>query len=129
MNPIQRIWESVGLLHFLYFKDLFIYLWLCWVFVPLWRLSLIVASGVTLPCGEWASHHGGCSCCRARALGTWASVAVVQGLCCSITCGIFLDQGLNLCPLHYKADSLPLDNLEAQWVPYFVQGSILLLAA
>ena len=69
------------------------------------------------------SRHVGFSSCGARAL------AVVQGLCCSITCGIFLDQGLNLCPLHYKADSLPLDNLEAQWVPYFVQGSILLLAA
>ena len=31
-----------------------------------------------------------------------------HGLCCSVGCGIFLDQGLNLCPLHWQADSQPL---------------------
>ena len=29
-------------------------------------------------------------------------------LSCSMTCGIFLDQGWNLCLLHWQADSLPL---------------------
>ena len=33
---------------------------------------------------------------------------MVHGLCCSAACGIFPDQGLNLCPLHWQADSLPL---------------------
>ena len=37
-------------------------------------------AGATLCCGAWASHCGGFSCCRARALGTWASVVVAQGL-------------------------------------------------
>ena len=32
-----------------------------------------------LRCCMWASHCGGFSCCRARALGTWASVAVAHG--------------------------------------------------
>ena len=28
--------------------------------------------------------------------------------CCSVACGIFLDQGLNLCPLHWQVNSYPL---------------------
>ena len=31
-------------------------------------------------CGEQASHCGGLSCCRAWALGAWASVVVACGL-------------------------------------------------
>ena len=31
---------------------------------------------------------------------SWSSAAL-----CSIACGILLDQGLNLCPLHWQADS------------------------
>ena len=31
-------------------------------------------------------------------------------LSCSMTCGIFLDQGWNLCLLHWQADSLPLSH-------------------
>ena len=72
------------------------------------RLSLVVASGATLRCGVQASHCSGFSCCRARALGTWASVVVARGLSCSTACGIFPDQGLNPCPLHWQVDSYPL---------------------
>ena len=36
--------------------------------------------GTTPCCGEWASHCGDFSCCRARALGAWASVVVAQRL-------------------------------------------------
>ena len=43
--------------------------------------------------------------CRAQALGAWASVVVAHGLSCSVTCGIFLDQDSNPCPLHWQADS------------------------
>ena len=46
----------------------------------------------------------------ARALeGSWAlsigSVVVVQEPSCSVARGIFLDQGSNLCPLHWQVDS------------------------
>ena len=102
------------------FVYLFIYLFifgcvrsslLCTGFLQLWR------AGATLRCGARASHCGGFSCCRARALGTWASVVVahglqsagsvvvVHGLSCSTTCGIFPDQGSNPCPLHWQAGS------------------------
>ena len=33
------------------------------------------------------------------------SVVAAHGLSCSATCGIFPDQGSNLCPLHWEADS------------------------
>ena len=54
--------------------------WLCWVFVAACRLSLVATSGATLHCRGRASHCGGFPCCRARALGVWASVAVARGL-------------------------------------------------
>ena len=111
-------------------KDLFInflpVLGLCFLekenFLWLWRM------GATHPCGAWASHFGGFSYCRAwakesmgeRELGrkrAWASaviarrlysagsVIVAHRLSWSLACGIFLDQELNLCPLHCKVDS------------------------
>ena len=36
------------------------------------------------------------------------SVVEALGLSCSAACGIFPDQGLNYCPLHWQADSYPL---------------------
>ena len=62
------------------------------------------------------------SCCRAWTLGTWGSVVVarrlqstgsvvvVHRLSRSVACGIFSDQGSNLCPLKWQADSQPLDH-------------------
>ena len=41
----------------------------------------------------------GFSCCRAWALGGWALAVAAHGLNGSMACGIFLDQGSNLCPL------------------------------
>ena len=42
-------------------------------------------AGATLHCSARASHRGGFSCCRAWALGAWASVAVARGLS---SCGL-----------------------------------------
>ena len=95
-------------------------------FLQLWRAR------ATVCCGARASHCSGFSCCRAWALGEWASVVVAHGLqylwCMgsavvarglqstgsvvvahglswSAARGIFPDQGSNLCPLHWQADS------------------------
>ena len=38
------------------------------------------------------------------------SVVVAHGLSCSVACGIFPDQGSNPYPLHWQADSQPLDH-------------------
>ena len=87
---------------------LFIYLWLCWVFVSMRGLSLVAASG-----GHSSSRCTGLSLSRPLLLRSTGSrcagsVVVVHGLSCSAACGIFPDQGSNPCPLHWQADSQPL---------------------
>ena len=59
---------------YIFFKFyLFIYFWLCWVFIAACGLSPVAAS-------VRASHCSGFSCCRAQALGARASVVVARGL-------------------------------------------------
>ena len=87
---------------------LFIYLWLCWFFVSVRGLSLVVASG-----GHSSSRCAGLSLSRPFLLrGTGSrrasSAIVAHGPSCSVACGIFPDQGSNPCPLHWQADSQPL---------------------
>ena len=75
------------------------------------RLSLVVASGgCSLVGGVQASAGGGFSCCQTETLEGTGSAAVALGISCSLSCGIFLDQGLNPCPLHWREDSYPLDH-------------------
>ena len=71
-------------------------------------LSLVVASG-----GHSSSRCTGLSLSRPLLLRSTGSrcagsVVVAHGPNCSVACGIFPDQGSNLCPLHWQADSQPL---------------------
>ena len=75
----------------------FIYFWLHWVLAAAHGLSRVQRAG--------ASHSGGFSL-----LSSTGSVLGVHGLSCSVACGISLDQGLNLCPLHWQLESQPLDS-------------------
>ena len=61
--------------------------------------SLLVGTG---------SRLMGFNSCSSRALEHRLSSCA--GLSCSAACGIFLDQGLNPCLLHWKADSLSLSH-------------------
>ena len=96
---------------FLFFMNLFIYLfyfWLCWVFVCVRGLSLVVVSG-----GHSSSRCAGLSLSRPLLLRSTGSrragsVVAAHGPSCSAACGIFPDQGSNPCPLHWQADSQPL---------------------
>ena len=88
----------------------FIYFWLCWVFVAVQPFSSWSEQGLLSSRGAWASHCGGFSCCRIQVLGTPASLVVAHKHSCPMACGIFPDQGSNWCPLHWQADSLPLDH-------------------
>ena len=95
---------------FVFFKFiyLFIYFWLCWVFVSVRGLSLVAASG-----GHSSSQCAGLSLSRPLLLRSTCSrragsVVVAHGPSCSTACGIFPDQDSNPCPLHWQADSQPL---------------------
>ena len=57
-------------------------------------------------CSEW----GLLFTMELRALLVVVSLAVEHGLCCGAAHGIFLDQGSNLCSLHWQEDSSPLDH-------------------
>ena len=90
------------------FLKKFLFIWLCWVFISVQGLSLVVASG-----GHSSSRCAGLSLSRPLLL--WStgsrcagSVVVAHGPSCSAACGIFPDQGSNPCPLHWQADSQPL---------------------
>ena len=64
---------SKSFVHFFYFLILFIYFWLCWVFVSVRGLSLVVASG-----GHSSSRCAGLSLSRALLLGAQAPDAQAQ---------------------------------------------------
>ena len=105
--------------------NLFIYFWLYWVFVATCRLSLVAASGgySLLRCMGFPLRQlflvveHGLQVCRlqylwhagsvvvAHVLQSAGLVVVAHGLSCSAVCGIFLDQDLKTCPLHWQADS------------------------
>ena len=99
----------VLLFSFSFFKIyLFIYLWLCWVFVSVRGLSPVAASG-----GHSSSRCAGLALSRPLLLRSTGSsragsVVVAHGPSCSVACGIFPDQGSNPCPLHWQADSQPV---------------------
>ena len=100
---------SHGFFFFFFLKGtLFIYLFILAVFVSVGGLSLVAASG-----GHSSSRCAGISLSQPLLL--WStgsrragSVVVAHGPSCSAARGIFPDQGSNLCPLHWQADSQPL---------------------
>ena len=87
---------------------LFIYFWLCWVFISARGLSPVAASG-----GHSLSRCAGLSPSRPLLLRSTGSrragsAIVAHGPSRSAACGILPDQGSNPCPLHWQADSQPL---------------------
>ena len=87
---------------------LFIYFWLCWIFVSVRGLSPVVASG-----GHSSSGCTGLSLWQLLLLRSTSSrragsVVVAHGPSHSAACGILPDQDSNPCPLHWQADSQPL---------------------
>ena len=90
---------------------LFTYFGLRWVFAAEYRLSLVAESRGYSPvrvCGLLIAMTS--LVADSRLKGSQASiavgsVAVAHGFSCPTVCGIFPDQGLNLCPLCWQADS------------------------
>ena len=104
--PHSAPWSNTFFSYFFFFFNF----WLCWVFVAAHRFSLVAASGgySSLQCIDfslWCLLFLQSTGSRAHGLSGCSS-----GLNCSMVCGIFLDQGSNLCPLHWQADSQPLNH-------------------
>ena len=95
--------KALGFFFFLIIKKvfLFIYFWLLWVCIAMCRLLSVVASLV--------ADHG--------LQGEWTSIVVAHRLSCPVACRIFPNQGLNMCPLHWQANSQPLDHQESPASP------------
>ena len=104
----SKKFSVVAFLFFFLLNYLFIYLWLCWVFVSARGLSLAVASG-----GHSSSRCAGLSLSQPLLLRSTGcrragSAIVAHGSSCSAACGILPDQGPNPRPLHWQADPQPL---------------------
>ena len=116
--------KSCGLDHSSFLNNfIYLFIWGCAGSSLLCGLfSCCSERGLLSSCGARTSDCSGFSCCRALAVGhegfssfrpqalSTGSVVVVLGLSCSPARGIFPDQGLNLCLLHWQADSLPLSH-------------------
>ena len=86
------------------------FLFYCTFFTAAWAFSSCSEQGLTSSCGVQASCCGGFSCRRARALGCRPQSLWCTGLSCPTGRGIFADQGWSPHPLHWQADSQPLDH-------------------
>ena len=100
--------DLLNLFIFLKIHFIYLFIWLCWVFVSVRGLSLVATSG-----GHSSSQCAGLSLSRPLLLQSTGSrrtgsVVVAHGPSCSAACGIFPDQGSNPCPLHWQVDTQPL---------------------
>ena len=103
------LWCSSGPLFLI--KKLRICFWLHWVSCCAWAFSGLQRMGAPLCCSAWSSHMVSalvverglwarglrCVACRLQSSGPGV---MMHGPSCSMTCGIFLGQGSNPCPLH-----------------------------
>ena len=104
----QRILADTELLiEYPFFKV--IYLWFLWVFVAVSKLLSGCDEEGLLCYGTTSTRQG--SAAAARGPYSLGLAAVAHEL----SYGIFLDQGLNPCSLHWQADSLPLDHQGSHW--------------
>ena len=82
--------------------DEFLSFFLCWVFVALCGLLITVVSLL-----RSTGFRSMGSVVAAHRLWSTVSIVVTYGLSCSTACGIFPDQGSNLCPPAMEGGFLP----------------------
>ena len=83
--------HSFSFIIILLFSYLLFHFWLCWLITAVCGLSLVLVRGLLTVVASLAAEHSVSSC--------------VTGLSCPEAYGIFLEQGLNPCLLHWQADS------------------------
>ena len=86
--------------------------------MSLWGPPSRVREGPLFWLATWMSHCRGFSYCRASA--PWDGLSSLGlGFSCSMVCGVFKDQELSPCLLHWQADALPLSHEESsKWKPF-----------
>ena len=104
-----------------------------------WTFSSCGEQGLPSSYNAWACHHSGLSrcgvgllelagfsSCGSRALDHRLSSWGARGYC-SLACGMFLDQGSNLCFLHWQEGSLPLSHHRSSLFFFFFCGNFMLV--
>ena len=101
LNPFTSFTPSLFLFYVCFaFRFYFIIFCLCWVFMAACGLSLVAASE-----GCFSLQHTAFSSWWLHLWQSTGSRVVAYGLSCPTACRIFLDLGLNKCPLCCKVDS------------------------
>ena len=103
-------------IHFINFFKIYLFIYLFFIIIFLAVLGLRFCARVSPAAasgGHSSSWCAGLSLSRPLLLRSTGSrragsVVVAHGPSCSAACGIFPDQGSNLCSLHWQADSQPL---------------------
>ena len=91
-----------------------------------WPHGLLWSCGAGAPLTESTGSRARASVAVGPQALSAGSVVVAHGLGCSVARGIFPDQGLNLCLLHWQADSLPVShqgNLHKFFILHAIQTS------
>ena len=111
-----------------YFLSLFKKIFFSLLFFAVCGLSLVTVPWLLIAVASLVAEWGlrasvvaahGLGSCDMRALECTGSVALVRGLSCSSACGIFPDQGSNLCLLHWQVDSSPLSHQGSPGLLFF----------
>ena len=113
---------------FIYFLKIILLICFLAVFTALHRLSLVAMSrgplfvailGLLIVVASLVEHR-----LAAHGLSSHGSQALEPRLssCGPLWHGIFWDQGLNPCPLHWQADSHPLRLLVTPWLSFYYFG-------
>ena len=87
--------------------------------------SLLAVRGLLFAVASLAEHRlqgTQASAVADSGLDGTGSVVVAHRLGCSMACGIFLDQGLNPCLLHWQAYSSPLNYQGSPGTGWFLPG-------
>ena len=95
-------------------KFFFFSFWLHWILVTSWAFSscrehgllFTVVHRLLMVASLIAENR--LQAYRLQEFQHTGSVVMAHSLSCSMACGMFPDQGLNLCPLHWQVDYFPL---------------------
>ena len=113
-NQCAALWSCSSHGTFFFFFNNFKFIYLLFIFGCVGSSFLckgfpqLRQAGATLHRGVRASSQSRPLLLRSTGSRRAGSVVVAHRPSCSAACGIFPDQGLNPCPLHWQADSQPL---------------------